>query len=1011
MPAVPAVLEVNPEEPLEWNLQLAESGVLHLRLEQLTTDVFIELKGRGGRELRTEDAIRQPFGHEQLWWLAQADEALRVRIVARAEGRIRLKAFEALPNDEANRQRVRAEHLLSSGRGSDRKDSAAMERGVEDLTLARDLFSGLELQPRVCRSLCFEAHLLRDLGRLDRAEQRLRTCIDLAERHDIEDERAAAWRDLSAVELSRGDFAAALVAAETALGIAQQANLPRAITEARANIPIALARLGRRREALDIQRQIVDDARTRRDRKDLAWALVNLGANLYNLGDNSRAMEAFREARDLLTALGLKRETALVINNLGTVLTTLGDVEAARAQNARALAIRQELGDLPGQAASLVNLADTLVRLDRHSEALASYQRAVELYRGAENRWGEGFALAQLGLTHVHLQDFPRAEPALRAALEISRELEHWDTECEALAGLARMADETGNDQKARSRFGEMARVAGDHGDPYREAAARYGLARLAAKAGRDETALREIERAVDLVESVRARAGADRLRASFLHGYRDYYDLWIELLLDRTAGVDQARAFAIAERARARGLLDLLAETRGAARLRLGADADEVAGLELSIRGLQARWERAPSAEAQGLREQLESALGELELARQSLRRKHPKFAEVFEPEPLDLEAARTFLDDETVLLEYHVGTSRSWLFAVTRSGLEVHELPGEHDLAREIEAVRELISQPRRRSEGRFARAAGDLWRTLIEPAAPQLEGRQRLLVIPDGPLRTLPFEVLITPDEAASTGRSYAQMPFLLHSQEISYAPSASIAARLADLGREPRDWPLDVVAYADPVPASTEQPAATRRGLPRSGDLGRLHGSAEEAKTIAGLFPSERARLYTAEAALESRLKSDPDLRQARYLHFATHGLVDPVVPAQSALVLSGADPAGEDGLLQAYEIVDLDLQAELVTLSACESGLGRLYRGEGLVGLSRAFVYAGADRLVASLWSVSDAHTRELMAAFYRELLRDPSSPEAALRKAKLSLADRPDRAHPYIWAPFVLLRG
>ncbi len=270
---------------------------------------------------------------------------------------------------------------------------------------------------------------------------------------------------------------------------------------------------------------------------------------------------------------------------------------------------------------------------------------------------------------------------------------------------------------------------------------------------------------------------------------------------------------------------------------------------------------------------------------------------------------------------------------------------------------------------------------------------------------------FEVLTAPRSAGATApSSYAEMPFLLRSMEVTYAPSASVLASLTRLRPTDPSWAVDFMGFGDPLPSDATRQAAKRSGISGAKGLGRLLASADEIRSIAELFPPERTRIYTAENALERRLKEDPTVHQARYLHFATHGLVDTTIPSQSALLLSHSDD-GEDGLLQAFEIVELNLSADLVTLSAYETGLGRFYRGEGLLGLSRAFVYAGADRLLASLWRVADTSTRELMTIFYRELQQDPSSPAAALRRAKLSLLDRPDRAHPHAWAPFVLFGG
>lgn len=209
LPSPTAQLDVGPEKPLEWKVQVIGGWFLHVTVEQIDVDAVIELHDADGHELRREDLIRQPFGHERMWWLVDDTATLRVRIIAREKGRVRVEAFEAHPATDDDRRRARAEHLLVAGLEGRNGDAEGQERGVADLAEARRIFADLDLHSRVCRSLCFEGQVLRRLGRLDDAEARLHTCVALAEEHQILDELAVAWLDLSAVALSRGDVEAA----------------------------------------------------------------------------------------------------------------------------------------------------------------------------------------------------------------------------------------------------------------------------------------------------------------------------------------------------------------------------------------------------------------------------------------------------------------------------------------------------------------------------------------------------------------------------------------------------------------------------------------------------------------------------------------------------------------------------------------------------------------------------------------------------------------------------------
>jgi CHAT domain-containing protein len=290
--------------------------------------------------------------------------------------------------------------------------------------------------------------------------------------------------------------------------------------------------------------------------------------------------------------------------------------------------------------------------------------------------------------------------------------------------------------------------------------------------------------------------------------------------------------------------------------------------------------------------------------------------------------------------------------------------------------------------------------------------------LRVVPDGPLWEIPFEALLT--EPASAG-GFASFPYLVRRFTVSYQPSALGIAPPA----EPRAASPQLVAFADPSPTAGGHDVAegAERALFREGarwSLPPLPCARQEARDAAALFGTRRAQAHTGAGAIESRVKTDPEVARARYLLFSTHALVSETMPSQSALVLSLAGDGAEDGLLQAYEIDRLRLSADLVVLSACETALGQNVRGEGLLGLARSFFHAGARRLLASQWRVADCSTARLVTDFFRRLQAAESAaaaksggaaaPDAAtaLRGAKLRLLEGA-YAHPYYWAPFVLI--
>jgi CHAT domain-containing protein len=457
-----------------------------------------------------------------------------------------------------------------------------------------------------------------------------------------------------------------------------------------------------------------------------------------------------------------------------------------------------------------------------------------------------------------------------------------------------------------------------------------------------------------------------------------------------------------------------------------------------------------------------------ELQQLRASIRRRNPRYASATLPQPLTIgEIQARVVDADTVLLEYMLGEERSWLWAVTTDGIVSVALPPRPAIESAVRLLYTDMSarqpvrgesdagytQRVRRADARLASTRGVVSQMLLGGIAERLDGqwrRKRLAIVATGALEYVPFAALFTPElparAAGGSRRSAqgAQRVSLAARHEIVVIPSASVldALRRDTAGRRPA--PMAAAVLADPVfeqadPRLRRSLRAVGTGAPRHvlaskqmrggagpepllganaldvtpaltrGTLARLPFSREEAAAIAALVPGGQVTLATDFKA-SRRTVLDGSLRGHRVVHFATHGVFDASSPALSGLVLSLVDERGnaQDGFVRLNDIYNMRLDADLVILSACRTALGEEIKGEGLVGLTRAFMYAGAPRVVASLWQVSDAATAELMERFYRALFVDRLRPAAALRSAQLDLSRDARWSAPYYWAGFVL---
>jgi CHAT domain-containing protein len=344
-------------------------------------------------------------------------------------------------------------------------------------------------------------------------------------------------------------------------------------------------------------------------------------------------------------------------------------------------------------------------------------------------------------------------------------------------------------------------------------------------------------------------------------------------------------------------------------------------------------------------------------------------------------------------------------------------------------VEKLREAVAAgPRRGAFSNYVLHARWLYQELVQPVEAWIEGKRELIIVPDGILYYLPFELLLT--SAEGMGGDPRRLPYLVRKYAVRYVPSASVWVGLGRPEAERREWEKTLVAYADPVYGDLEGAVreAWRSAFGELAKLPRLPHSRREVQQIARLYPAADVVLRVGQEAREERVKSG-EAEQARYVHFAAHGVLNENKPEYSGIVLTLGAPSAlatragetaraeperagqreesaEDGLLQVYEVFNLRLNAEVAVLSACETGLGKEVRGEGMVGLTRAFLYAGAEAVVVSLWKVMDPATAELMVRFYRHLRAGMKKAEA-LRQARLEMLDQ--YAHPYYWAAFVLV--
>lgn len=718
-------------------------------------------------------------------------------------------------------------------------------------------------------------------------------------------------------------------------------------------------------------------------------------------GEFETAQCNYNIARPTLHRVGSKDEEASVLNGLGFVNRQTGDWQKSLEYYQQARAIFASVHDMVGEIEAITFMGKTLTVMGNYNPLLPLYHRELRLARQSGDPVTIGVSLADLAHAYETTNRYIQAEAFYRRSLESYRAAHNLYGEGETLILLGRLEAKRGRYYQAIASLQYANKLKEDNGEIEEIAKIQYELARAYLRLNRLEEAKSAIEKTIDIVEKQRMSISHFDSRASYFAAVHGYYALYIETLmsLDRT---EPGRGFAemafdASERSRARSLLDLLTTSSQ------DAPCEELLEKQLHPR---------PQPDVASAGQAIEG------------------------PSPtLALKAVQAELESEdTVLLEYALGEEKSYVWAVDNGQITGHELPQSQRIRKLVDSFRQTLVPPQlkagesasdyqaraRRQEQQHKAYARQLSRVLFGPVA--LTGAKRVLIVPDGPLQYVPFAALPIPQSGPGE-------QLLVSRYEVDVLPSASVLGTLRKTASKRVPPTATAAIFADPVfeaddprvltnrgtsGGRQERPAALTRAIldiQGSQYIPRLQGSRDEANAIANVLHSRDSQ--AVHVALDFSASRDFVLRDGltrfRLVHFATHGIVDPRRPEMSGLILSLIDRNGrkQDGYLRLGDIYNLKLSADLVVLSSCESALGKDLEAEGIIGLPRGFLYAGAKSVIASLWKVNDEATAKLMAGLYARIKRG-ESPSSALRGAQLEMAHDEQWSKPYYWAAFAL---
>jgi CHAT domain-containing protein len=759
--------------------------------------------------------------------------------------------------------------------------------------------------------------------------------------------------------------------------------------------------LGRISEAEKSFRKVLSEARKKGYHEHEADALKKLASIYEHKGQKYEALKCYEKSLPFWQKQRRLHEQVELLTLIGLIYQSLGDYRLAEERFVQAGRLLEIQDDVALKGVILTRLADVNERMGKLETALTYALQALDARRRARDIRGEAISLGEIGLIYRGMNDFARARGYLENEVTVLQRLKDGRNEALARYNLGLVLLDEGNVASATEQFERSVALSRAQSYPEGELTALYGLAQAQARGGNPLRARAIAEEAVKLSETVPRGTGNEGHKATADAAREGAHELLIQLLVasdaSYTSPADRSRSFEVSEMSRGRTLLDSLSSEQVGSGWLKGADL-ELRGRYEDVKKTMARndeqLKRLPS-ESSARKELLarQAELHEESMILEARLRASSPWQDTARPAPVTLKTAQEMLDQDAVLLEYFLGRRRSLLWLVTATSETLIELPPRETI--EHQALQFYDSLKGSRKPGgqqRAAKAARDLGQLLLGPVGDLLNKYKHIIVVRDGALHYVPFSILPDPASAAVGDKRSAWPKPLLTQHDVTYLPSMSVLHAIREVSSRRRPATRSLAIFASPV-----FPPGEHKALPFS---------AQEADKVRALLSPQGRPLVVRGYQATRALALSGVLKDFRCLLFATHGQSHPEQPNLSGITLSQLDTSGRpiEGELRMQDIKSLDLKAELVVLSACNTAPGTEIHGEGFVGLTQGFMYAGASRVIVSLWNVNDQAAPELIERLFRGILKDHLSPSESLRQAQLWMF-RQGKA-PYYWGGF-----
>ncbi len=1005
----PVVKELAGGETHIYKVPLSAGQFLHVVADQHGIDVMVTLFASDGRKLLEVDSPNGSQGVEPLWFVSEAAGNYRLEVSSLNKnakaGRYEISIKELRPAVTDDNFLVAGKKAIAEGvsfEGERKKESVA--KAIEKYEEAAGLFRQIESKKTKAPLIHQIGKIFNSLNNNEKAILYYNEAYDLFEDAGLRRDAAGTLFDIGISYENLSLNTNALESYKRALAIGIAIGDKKRQAEAYNYLGIIYSNSGDFKQGLKNFQQALKLSEETEYKEKLIGALTNIG-NIYQLtGNFAKALEFQQRCLSLLEEWGISKKIPSTLLNIGNIYNSQGNYGQALFYYQKALTGFEAMRSPVGTSYALNNIGTIYLYRGQYAEALNYFEKARQMKTKFLAK--DLTSLLNIGLVYRYQGKFAEAIDNFQKSLVLSQELGETASIAENMENIAGVYYSQGNFTKSLEFAENAAKFAEENGYFNTYWNAQTTIAKMRLASGQKKEAKQALESAINTIEILRKQvAGGEQEEQNFFEDKTSPYYLMVELLISQD---NASEAFSYAERAKSRTLLDVLQSGKIKFNKTMTAQEqeqeqrfkNELVSLNAQISKENGR-KQPDKTRLADLQNQLEKKRLEFEDFQTRLYAAHPELkVQRGEMKPISLEEAGKLLpDNQSALLEYVVTDDKAFLFVLTKDAkqpavsLKVYSIDiKQKDLAQKTESFRLKLAK----GDLDFPQSAQDLYNLLLKPAEAQIKNKTNLIIVPDASLWDLPFQAL-----------QPAQNRYLIETSAVSYAPSLTALREMTKKNQLKQTSSANLLAFGNPIVG--KETSERIKQVFMSEKLSPLPEAERLVNSLKQMYGAGRSKIYIGADAKEETAKTESS--KYRILQFSAHGILNDVNPMYSHIVLSQSkDTDKEDGLLEAWEMKDLNLNADMVILSACETARGRFGSGEGVIGMSWALFIAGAPTTVVSQWKVESSSTTELMLEFHRQLLTGKGISKAeALRRASLKLLKNNQYKHPSYWAAFVIV--